>query len=124
MRMSDWSLDGCSSELPLFRGGWALLEPVTAKFTEGATLHVEIVREGFAEQGRAKLPKARATDSPERDGPSLRERLAASGREMTMVPTVGADPLEDAGWSELIEERSEEHTSELQSLMRTSYAVF
>src|SRR3546814_13322115 len=23
---------------------------------------------------------------------------------MTMVPTVGADPLEDAGWSELIEE--------------------
>src|SRR3546814_10456597 len=81
-RLTTILIPGRRAIVTLFRGGEALLEPVTAKFTEGATLHVEIVREGFAEQGRAKLPKARATDSPERDGPSLRERLTASGREM------------------------------------------
>src|SRR3546814_9002902 len=34
------------------------------------------------------------------------------------------DRLEAAGWVERRRHRSEEHTSELQSLMRTSYAVF
>src|SRR3546814_6216108 len=32
--------------------------------------------------------------------------------------------LRDSGWLEGYEQRSEEHTSELQSLMRISYAVF
>src|SRR3546814_1332434 len=37
------------------------------------------------------------------------------------VPVISSDA---GGCPELVEERSEEHTSELQSLMRISYAVF
>jgi hypothetical protein len=103
-RLTTILIPGRRAIVTLSRGGEALLEPVPAKLTEGAALHVEIVREGLAEQGRTKLPKGRATDCPEREGPPLRERLAASGREVTMVPAVGADALEDAGWTELIEE--------------------
>src|SRR3546814_7927288 len=43
-------------------------------------------------------------------------------------PTSGVDPVaREMFWQDLLRlsrERSEEHTSELQSLMRTSYAVF
>src|SRR3546814_6458358 len=41
------------------------------------------------------------------------------------VPTdVALDPYTAHGHDGLVDERSEEHTSELQSLMRISYAVF
>src|SRR3546814_3486380 len=51
-------------------------------------------------------------------------RIGRNG-EKTTAPVVALDKqdLEDAGAQDL-SERSEEHTSELQSLMRNSYAVF
>src|SRR3546814_3178942 len=36
----------------------------------------------------------------------------------------GLDVAANSGWLTSLDERSEEHTSELQSLMRISYAVF
>src|SRR3546814_8610596 len=52
-----------------------------------------------------------------------------AGRKVTPRPAIGTDPVElvDAQIGVIIEiglDRSEEHTSELQSQMRTSYAVF
>src|SRR3546814_5528344 len=41
-----------------------------------------------------------------------------------VVPGVVVDDLHHPHAAHLLAERSEEHTSELQSLMRTSYAVF
>src|SRR3546814_9802595 len=60
--------------------------------------------------------------------PRLRVRLDDEGRKVVIEAIgVGPDPprirlLEGKG--EGVEHRSEEHTSELQSLMRISYAVF
>src|SRR3546814_1678237 len=55
--------------------------------------------------------------------------IAGLRREFDCVPPAfligGAGRLtRKKGWDVLITARSEEHTSELQSLMRTSYAVF
>src|SRR3546814_18905804 len=64
-RLTTILIPGRRAIVTLRRGGEALLEPVTEKFTEVATLTVELVREGVAEQGRTKPPTARATDSAE-----------------------------------------------------------
>src|SRR3546814_8074411 len=58
---------------------------------------------------------------PRRDTKPLAKRLIT--RFGSYAAVVSAPPEELAGAGELTE-RSEEHTSELQSLMRTSYAVF
>src|SRR3546814_9143189 len=67
------------------------------------------------------LPAAPATRRPARGGeparrePARRARRAGATAERRRRPAPGADRLR---------RRSEEHTSELQSLMRISYAVF
>src|SRR3546814_3624046 len=50
------------------------------------------------------------------------EIVADIVREDGLEP--GAEDIPMAGWSDALFLRSEEHTSELQSLMRISYAVF
>jgi hypothetical protein len=78
----------------------AVVEPLPAGLTEGAAFRAEIVREAIPEPGRAKLAKARAIDAEPRRGPTLAERLGAVSR----VESESADPFEQAGWSELLEE--------------------
>ena len=85
-------------------GGEALVEPLPPKLTEGAGVTVEIVREAIAEPGRPKLPRGRITDDPPRDGPSLRERIGSAGIAVSELSAFGADRLEQAGWSELVEQ--------------------
>src|SRR3546814_6288948 len=82
---------------------------------------------------------ARTADSVEELEETLRERVAALARAHALTMPEGVE--QPAGATNLIEllhailspyeadqghvvERSEEHTSELQSLMRISYAVF
>lgn len=84
-------------------GAEALIEPLPASLTEGASVRVEIRREGIAEAGRSKLPKCRVSDAAPRLGPTLRERIAASGA-VSVSTSFGPDKLEAAGWSELLEE--------------------
>src|SRR3546814_6102141 len=57
--------------------------------------------------------------SPERPRPLARRRLCRAGEEWQGGRPCGAEGRRVVG-----ERRSEEHTSELQSLMRISYAVF
>src|SRR3546814_1469866 len=96
MRISDWSSDGCSSDLRT--GG----EPCPHERRREARQR----RDGPRLAGRAARPREAVmcdpfdpdtTPAPARREPSRRCRPLA---------------------------RSEEHTSELQSLMRISYAVF
>lgn len=88
------------AEIVLDGFGPALLAPVPAGLTEGASLFVEIVREAIAERGNPKLPLARPADGPARPAPPLHEVLAPA---RTLHPHE-ADALEAAGWSELIEQ--------------------
>jgi len=85
-------------------GGEALLEPIPLKLTEGMALRVEILREKALERGRTKLPKCRATDAAERAGPTLLERVGASGLTVAMLGPYSVDRLQQLGWSHLLEE--------------------
>src|SRR3546814_9999456 len=113
MRISDWSSDVCSSDLPykecscrikaveprqclagldiLARRKWAAAPAMNKD------LHARFVMAG----AKAHMIGGAFISKGDRNGPMDRERRRSKG-----------DP------------RSEEHTSELQSLMRSSYAVF
>src|SRR3546814_8830783 len=108
MRISDWSSDVCSSDLlddPRVGGS----DPRAGKGL-GTTI-------GYAIGSRE--PEAAAAE-PE-PGDDLEPGVRATEREL--LEHIEADDPELAD-AIAHEHRSEEHTSELQSLMRISYAVF
>src|SRR3546814_938379 len=94
MRISDWSADVCSSDLPAGRGGTGRQRSAHRSCRP-------------AHRGGGPAPTAAG-------GGTAHAGRRLCCRDRQPVPG-GAD--RDIG-------RSEEHTSELQSLMRTSYAVF
>src|SRR3546814_2152139 len=113
MRISDWSSDVCSSDLIEAHG---LKEGEFTLTTEGLRALIQFyTREAGVrtlEREIAKLARK-----------ALRKILEGKAESVTITP----DNLgEFAGVRKyrygLSEERSEEHTSELQSLMRISYA--
>src|SRR3546814_9101242 len=102
MRISDWSSDVCSSDLIVHRrargpGADALTPPVISAQQPAPAQHRR---------------RQRARGGDQIGAPALREMIPRR-----LHRTVG-------GAERLHELRSEEHTSELQSLMRISYAVF
>ena len=86
--------------------GEVMVERVPREATLGATLLVEIVREAIPEPGRAKLAKARPAveGATEGDGPDLLARCRATGHAVRVLQTHQPDVLEEAGWSEVLEE--------------------
>ena len=103
-RLTSILVPGRRGIVSLEGGGEALLEPLPAKLTEGASLRVEIVREAIAEAGRDKLPKCRQTDAEGRPGPRLDQRLRSIGVGIRIQGAAEPDLLEESGWSELLEE--------------------
>src|SRR3546814_4256727 len=99
MRISDWSSDVCSSDL----GRWFLSTGVGTVMAK----KVRLRRHSGSEEtlSREDFSSSSAT-SPVESSPAARR---STRRLFTSKPTTS---------------RSEEHTSELQSLMRISYAVF
>src|SRR3546814_4195711 len=125
MRISDWSSDVCSSDLGCGRAGvwgpalalawqdrwcsWRLGLPCCGGRVNAAIGH----RRGKSGEADIEPPPA-SLSAPRRDqriGPGERGRLEVAPRGRTIVDIE-------------IAPRSEEHTSELQSLMRSSYAGF
>src|SRR3546814_9381332 len=105
MRISDWSSDVCSSDLEAVdRGG----EPGEGRAEQHPQRHRQEYPQG---QKAVEERKAFALRLRHRSSPSAATRLPASS--ITCSPSSLAKAP-----------RSEEHTSELQSLMRISYAVF
>src|SRR3546814_3650285 len=105
MRISDWSSDVCSSDLArpdaeLLDLAEALIEKKAAPFDpkEFHDRYVDALHELIARKRKSKSNRK-----------IIKQKDEPSGR--------GAANVVDLM-------RSEEHTSELQSLMRTSYAVF
>src|SRR3546814_2657163 len=102
MRISDWSSDVCSSDLAVQR------------------VAVPIGGEGV-DPGDAELAK--------RGGSQFADRPRARESEpgVKLIDIVDADVAHRIGARAApgdVRSRSEEHTSELQSLLRNSYAVF
>src|SRR3546814_3370742 len=128
MRISDWSSDVCSSDLDDRVSGE---EPAAARRwpevsgAVGGRLGVPAVRHGldlFAVRQPRFLRSRRLFRSgrqPDRDA-----RWCDAGDRAWLQAVAGAVPSVDAGRLRGCAGRSEEHTSELQSLMRSSYAVF
>src|SRR3546814_2016090 len=108
MRISDWSSDVCSSDLLPVDEGALGAERRTARIAEYA---VEVA--AFGRQLRIGI-----------------EDVVGAQRERPAITVVINGRVEDPfGRVDVVVEiagrtRSEEHTSELQSLMRISYAVF
>src|SRR3546814_7896052 len=102
MRISDWSSDVCSSDLPDEPG-----QPVVERLPRKLQLLAELLGGLIGLQ----------LDQLER-------RIVIALEEGFGAP-IGGDRLDGEGRARLpVDHRSEEHTSELQSLMRISYAVF
>ena len=90
----------------LMSGEEVLLEPIPPKLAEGGNVLVEILREAIAEEGRPKRARGRvATQGTNAQlGPSLLQRIRATGVPVTPCPAHEEDRLESYGWSELMEE--------------------
>src|SRR3546814_6889094 len=120
MRISDWSSDVCSSDLI---GPFLQYKPssrmnsylVWGNQRDGPRPRPQFPRDlAAADGGRQRLAEPLLDDRTPRHQaelpPRLQHRVASAGQLHAAAVDAGG--------------RSEEHTSELQSLMRISYAVF
>src|SRR3546814_8075403 len=79
-----------------------------------------IIGAGKMRREEARLPRSSRRSTDATPGPAIHPAFAAPGYGST--PMMAFPPLSRTAVSDRF--RSEEHTSELQSLMRISYAVF
>src|SRR3546814_7772685 len=108
MRISDWSSDVCSSDLPTVYGAGQLLHIVGLVWSGGYGVQRKVAG---AEQSLRSISEVAGMGLM-----GLGGLIAIIGGLLFVV--VVAKALRGC------DSRSEEHTSELQSLMRISYAVF
>src|SRR3546814_4884944 len=110
MRISDWSSDVCSSDLPLNVMDQRWPNVTSRRFVESAAA--------------LQLPRTADFNGPSNEGFGLYQ-VTQTGGERWSAARAYIDPLRGrANFAIRTGARSEEHTSELQSLMRISYAVF
>src|SRR3546814_6294802 len=115
MRISDWSSDVCSSDLapyhhPPLDAGVASIRDDLGYNSDLPYLGVEPIETGFAPTGTYP--------------PSINSSWLHSTVYGATPAQIEQAKKEFAATGRIGMYRSEEHTSELQSLMRTSYAVF
>src|SRR3546814_10579887 len=119
MRISDWSSDVCSSDLPQRQAdpdqvGPGAVRPRASGHAPGTHFPFQAAR-----HRQPRTPARRL--SPFSSSPSMRPNLLSFALCLALPGMALAH-----GESSAVEAapRSDEHTSELQSLMRISYAVF
>src|SRR3546814_1043875 len=118
MRISDWSSDVCSSDLLTFARASALSRNSRAwARNSNVSMNCGSSRPGMRTNPLRSRSSAKAAIEPGRAGVSV-SIIAA------IVSRIGGARSPDLYRGEPQKLRSEEHTSELQSLMRISYAVF
>src|SRR3546814_7110309 len=114
MRISDWSSDVCSSDLHVLNGCEATKQPwkyeAGADETGNAVGSFCGIRRQAAVSGRCRSREIQSARGHRIEGAATDTRRRGSQER---------EPI-----SRHLHLRSEEHTSELQSLMRISYAVF
>src|SRR3546814_3602917 len=115
MRISDWSSDVCSSDLHARRR--------LDRVVEGAVVLDETVQDAIGFQQRAVDHDARTEVDDVERGALQPGRVVGVDHEARHGIVIGARRFTGTD-EDIVLVRSEEHTSELQSLMRISYAVF
>src|SRR3546814_2535588 len=137
MRISDWSSDVCSSDLPPKNGGMSLenhLSRLTFGFKRWPLAVHRLDRDTSGCLLLARHPKAHKRFAAAFEARqvvkgyvAVLEGVPAEQSGMIDLPLYKVSSAEE-GWRMVVDQRgkarSEEHTSELQSLMRISYAVF
>lgn len=91
----------------LGQGLQAYVAHIPRALSQGARAKLEILRQHTPyARGHAKRLTARIVppETPLTDGPSLAEAIAATPWPVRVLRAVDADALEEAGWSELLEE--------------------
>ncbi len=87
-------------------GTEAMLDAVPRAMTQGAALTVAITREPLVEPGRLKPARCVATDAAPAPGRDLLARITAGDHPVRTQRPHAPDRLEQAGWSEVLEEAS------------------
>src|SRR3546814_9232624 len=113
MRISDWSSDVC---LPIFPA------PRERDRAKRGSARRQGLRALLAAQRHARVRRRQDVEVGRQHREGARPAAGASGRGPALRPALGALPA--AAGLDAAPGRSEAHTSELQSLMRISYAVF
>src|SRR3546814_1683582 len=127
MRISDWSSDVCSSDLsPWARSGCRCASPCrtptarrSARRRGGCgSFDLGLIFAAISARGVATFYAAQGpTPAANRRNSMYQQELARSGKRLFFIRGTYI-------YITIAISRSEEHTSELQSLMRISYAVF
>src|SRR3546814_6023954 len=138
MRISDWSSDVCSSDLPVTDNAFQLFERAAdilchrlAPYPSALSLSKPVLSACKAVEGGRSFFQRRGR----KNGASTSSARTEVKTSLGARPLAADKPLDKVAplWSKarMAEVklhpdwlRSEEHTSELQSLMRISYAVF
>src|SRR3546814_3362927 len=115
MRISDWSSDVCSSDLFI---DVSAVESMTSMIGDAVMRH-ELDGSVPACDGNRHADMAPHNAYPCRDGEWLSIAVSSDAAWQQLANAMGQPRL-----AMRFASRSEEHTSELQSLMRTSSAVF
>src|SRR3546814_4635550 len=121
MRISDWSSDVCSSDLNLRPGSEA---------AKAGLRNCDRLDYSDSTEGTMRHPDMKLTVKVTRDGKTFETSFLPRGKPMTVYQweltsdpaALQANHCRASGQADM--PRSEEHTSELQSLMRISYADF
>src|SRR3546814_1169013 len=120
MRISDWSSDVCSSDLR---------EQLDELLRDNTRSHLRALRDELLGASAPAPLVDRIVELHGLDGTigvaNLAARMGREGSEVALAKayTIIGEAL-GVDWAKGAALRSEEHTSELQSLMRISYAVF
>src|SRR3546814_5774379 len=118
MRISDWSSDVCSSDLtPSPRRQVPPDRPAAGAAPDFEILHDPLANNGDDGAYRYRPPLSRHGHQEQRLHLQFREYRSEADSGLL-------DPAGAISVHHDLQSRSEEHTSELQSLMRISYAVF
>src|SRR3546814_9304346 len=111
MRISDWSSDVCSSDLLL------------AAYEEARPLAIEAQKRQLGEL-ESKIVTGDVTRDDVAAAITWTSDLSACAADALTAARANKSALENELPASLVQLRSEEHTSEIQSLMHISYAVF
>src|SRR3546814_4920207 len=120
MRISDWSSDVCSSDLCGFAHHGGSGDDFGCKEKSERSGASYEIRAHQPHHGLTRYAKGQRDSSLSRDDPESNLTHLPCYRRIVFFSEI----TRNDGPKNRVKTRSEEHTSELQSLMRISYAVF